>query len=119
MIEGRCHCGTVGFSISEDPERLISCNCSICHRLGALWGHIPISAVNILADREQANSYVHGDRMLAFHSCKACGCTTHWESLDPKAHPNMAVNFRMCSMEDLSRFEVKRFDGADTWQLLD
>ena len=37
MIEASCHCGAVRLEIAQRPERLTSCNCSICRRLGALW----------------------------------------------------------------------------------
>ena len=117
-FEGRCHCGAVGFSIDQAPELLVDCNCSICRRLGALWGHVAISAVTIDAPDEGTIAYVQGDRMLAMHSCRKCGCTTHWESL-AEGGEHMAVNFRMCEPAVIAQFEVRKFDGADTWTFLD
>ena len=32
---------------------------------------------------------------------------------------HMAVNFRMSDREVIDQFEVKRFDGADTWKFLE
>ncbi len=62
--------------------------------------------------------YVHGDRTLAIHSCRRCGCTTHWTSLQAD-HTRMAVNFRMCEPSVISAFRIRRLDGADTWEFLD
>jgi hypothetical protein len=64
-------------------------------------------------------AYVHGDRTLAMHSCKTCGCTTQWMGLDSNDASRMAVNFRMCDVDDISNIRIRNFDGADTWKFLD
>lgn len=119
MIQGSCHCGNVEFSITEDPRWLTSCNCSICRRLGALWGHVDVESVEILAQDDATITYVHGDKNLAIHSCKNCGCTTHWENLHIEEDSHMAVNFRMCSDADIGKFRVRQFDGAESWTFID
>jgi hypothetical protein len=119
MIEGSCHCGAVRFRISERPEKLVDCNCTICRRLGALWGHVEVSSVEIDAEDDATISYVQGDENLAMHSCKRCGCTTHWENLKPDEFSHMAVNFRMCDPSVVEEFQIRRFDGAETWEFLD
>ena len=119
MIRGSCHCGNVTFSLAQPPEKLVDCNCSICRRIGALWGHLEIEDVSIDRQGGETIAYVHGDRELAIHTCATCGCTTHWENLRPDKYSHMAVNFRMCEPEVISRFTVRKFDGADTWQFID
>ncbi len=118
MHHGTCHCGTVSFELSDSPEILIDCNWSICRRIGALWGHVPITAVTITAEPDSTLAYVQGDKMLAMHSCKTCGCNTHWESLTEEGQ-HMAVNFRMCGPVELENFTIRKFDGANTWEFLD
>ncbi|EPJ46270.1 MAG: hypothetical protein OFPI_34150 [Osedax symbiont Rs2] len=63
--------------------------------------------------------YLQGDKSLAVHSCKNCGCTTHWESLHPDKSSVMALNFRMCEREDTREMRIRKFDGADTWSYID
>ncbi len=118
MSKGSCHCGAVNFDISEQPKWLVDCNCSICRRIGALWAHV--SHKNVLIDcAENATiAYVQGDKLLAVHTCKSCGCTTHWETLFPDEHPTMAVNFRMCTIDEQSKYEIRKLDGADSWTYL-
>ncbi|MDM3872482.1 GFA family protein [Porticoccus sp. W117] len=118
MYQGECHCGAVSFEISEAPEKLVDCNCSICRRIGALWGHVSIDSVNINSPAEGTTAYVQGDKTLAVHTCKSCGCTTHWESLQADGE-YMAVNFRMCEPEVIEQFRIRKFDGADSWKFLD
>lgn len=116
-ISGSCHCGLVGFEITEEPEYLVDCNCSICHRLASLWGHIDKGSFNRTGEGATI-AYRHGDKMISFHSCANCGCTTHWEGHLPQSS-RMAVNFRMCSPEILHRYKVRRFDGRDSWKFLE
>lgn len=117
IISGQCHCGKVGFEISETPERLVNCNCTACRRFGALWGHIEQTAFRRTGGGDTI-AYMHGDRMMAFHSCIECGCTTHWEGHHPE-HTHMAVNFRMCEPSVVAEFQIRNFDGFDTWSFID
>jgi len=117
-ITGVCHCGSCGFTLTERPEWLVVCNCTLCSRSGAIWGHVRIDSVSIREDRP-ARSYVQGDRLIAHHSCNTCACTTHWEELHPDQSNRMGVNFRMCSPDILKRFRIRHRDGADTGEFLD
>ncbi|HKJ18727.1 MAG TPA: hypothetical protein VJ984_15340 [Xanthomonadales bacterium] len=116
MISGECHCGRVGFEIAQPPDFLVDCNCSICRRLGALWGHINKKNFTRTGTGKTIE-YIQGDNTLATQSCLHCGCTTHWENISGKSR--MAVNFRMCDPDVVSRFEIRKFDGADTWAFID
>ena len=60
-----------------------------------------------------------GDRLLAFHSCMTCGCTTHWKGVGANDPQNMAVNMAMCDENEIRDIPVRQFDGADTWEFLD
>lgn len=118
MFKGECHCGQIQFSVTAAPKQLVDCNCSLCRRLGALWAHVPIDSVTITANSGAARSYIQGDKTLAVQTCTNCGCTTHYESLQGDGKI-MAVNFRMCSHDVISQFQIRSFDGADTFQFLD
>lgn len=117
-LTATCHCGAVEFSVAHAPEQLTSCNCSICHRLGTLWAYYKPSEVVFARGREKTIPYIQGDKTLSTHHCPTCGCTTHWQGLDPKLD-RMAVNARLFPRRDIEKIRIRRFDGADTWQFLD
>jgi hypothetical protein len=117
MIEVTCHCGAVRLKAPRTPETVTECNCSICRKLAARWAYYSPAEVE-LPKAGATQPYVWGDRMLAFHRCKTCGCTTHWQSLDG-AQQRMAVNARLVDDLDWTAIRVRRFDGADTWAYLD
>jgi len=63
-------------------------------------------------------TYVWGDKMIEFHTCRTCGNTTHWSDLD-SSYDRMAVNTRLVPLEDVKDIPVRHFDGADTFEFLD
>jgi hypothetical protein len=119
MIVGWCHCGAVRFELARTPEWLTACNCSVCRRLGALWAYGDASEVRLIGKPDATSGYVWGDRSLAFHSCRTCGCTTHWQSLQPDRSTRMGVNCRLADPEVIASLPIRRFDGADSWVFLD
>jgi hypothetical protein len=119
MIEGSCHCGAVSFTYPRKPDWLTDCNCSVCRRFSTLWAYAQVNEITLRAAEDATVAYVHGDKTLAMHSCKICGCTTHWIGLDGDETSKMAVNFRMCDPDEFTNIRVRKFDGADTWEFLD
>jgi hypothetical protein len=75
--------------------------------------------VDIAAPGDATIAYLQGDKTLFIHSCKQCGCTTHWLGVDEDPDGRMAVNFRMCEPSDIDDIPVRHFDGADSWKFLD
>ncbi len=118
MIEATCHCGAVRIEAPAPPTQLTDCNCSICRRIGGLWAYYPADQVRISAGPDATLTYIWGDKMLALHTCKTCGCTTHWLSLGDNPE-RMGINARMFEPREIAAAKVRRFDGAETWTFLD
>ena len=119
MIAASCLCGAVHLEIAEAPQRLTDCNCSACRRLGALWAYYRPDQVTLVGAADATVAYSRGERLLEFHHCRICGCTTHWESTDKNNADRMGVNARLLPREALAGVPVRKFDGADTWKFLD
>jgi len=117
MVEIKCHCGAVRLSLPDRPVEVTECSCSICRRLGARWAYYAPQQVRV-HNIGATEPYVWGDRMLAFHRCRACGCTTHWQSLDA-ARARMAINARMIDDMDWTAVRIRQFDGGAAWTYLD
>jgi hypothetical protein len=117
MIEATCHCGAVRLTLPAAPAEVTECNCSICRRLGARWAYYSAKTVG-LPKPGSTQPYVWGERMLAFHRCRSCGVTTHWQSLNA-AQDRMAVNARMADGLDWATIRIRPFDGANTRAYLD
>jgi len=118
-ITATCHCGAVRIEIAEPPTRLTECNCSICRKLGALWAYYTKDQVTFVMAPDATVGYAQGEKSLATHHCRICGCTTHWASLSPENPDRVAINARLFPPEDRAGIPVRHFDGAETWTYLD
>jgi hypothetical protein len=117
--EGTCHCGAVRITIPRKPQRLSSCNCSVCRRYGTLWAYYPARTVRVRAARGATEAYVWGDRSIRFVRCRACGCVTHWEPVRRTADARMGINTRNFDPAVMAAIPVRHFDGAASWKFLD
>ena len=111
MIEGNCHCGAVRLTLPAPPEDLASCNCSMCRRLGGLWGYYRPDEVTVADPEERLVGYVQGDATLTTWHCGQCGCTTHWSALDP-TYERAGVNLRMFEPGLWEKLPRRLVDGA-------
>lgn len=120
-VEAVCHCGAVRIVVPGSPETVTTCNCTICHAYGALWAYYTESEV-VMPATQVTHEYSHGDKMIAFHRCSVCGCTTHWvgaTAAPPGGDRKMAINARLLPREILQSATVRALDGLDTWKVLD
>lgn len=111
MIQASCHCGAVRFAVETTPADVNACNCSICRRYGTLWAYYAPREVAFDAGSGPTDIYMWGDRDLEFHRCRACGCITHWASID-RSYDRTGVNARLMPAEVLAAVPVRYSDGA-------
>lgn len=119
MFDTACHCGKVKLKARQVPDSVTCCNCSICHRLGALWAYYNADEVIVTTTDGPPDSYAWGEKTIVYHRCGDCGCTTHYTATDSDGVPMIAVNCRMATIEQMKAVPVRQFDGLDSWQYLD
>lgn len=119
MIKGYRHCDAVSFTFVGRPERLVYCNCSICRRLRPLLAHGNAKNITIHAAEVGTLASVQGDKLLAYHTCKTCGPTTHLDSVNHESSRNMFVNMALADPMDITDIPMRRLDGTDSWRFLD
>lgn len=118
-LQGSCHCGAVRLTLPSVPTSAISCNCSLCRRLGGLWTYYPFGSVQIEGHPEHTTDYVWGDKTLRTIRCQTCGCVTHWEPIDGSIGARHGVNLANFAPALQAAVQVRHFDGADSWTYLD
>ncbi|PCJ46475.1 MAG: aldehyde-activating protein [Moraxellaceae bacterium] len=116
MFEASCHCGNVQFKATDPPESLTSCNCSICHRIGALWAYYPAKDVELTLNQSQGIAYSWGEKKFTFHTCDNCGSTTHYTSKRKDGTNQVAINARMAEISSTENIRIRYFDGAKSWK---
>ena len=119
MLNVECHCGNIKLLANASPESLTSCNCTICHRLGALWAYFDLQEVEISRGDKPVKTYSWGEKTITYHRCDKCGCTTHYTALEDDGSELIALNCRMAPPAQVDAIKILKFDGRDSWKFLD
>lgn len=118
MLTMTCLCGAVRVTVTERPDHVNACNCSLCSKAGAEWATYSPDAVAVAgatqifrrADRAEPNADVH--------FCPTCGSTTHFTLTEfaVARHGNalMGVNMRLADPGGLAGVE-RRFPDGRAW----
>ncbi len=114
MVRAACHCTAVRFEVAELPTWVLDCNCTICRRYGAIWAYPQAGHVTIVRGEDTMETYLWGDRSLAFNRCKECGCVTHMTAVDIDPPQIYGINVRMIPTLDPASMHVRQKDNGHT-----
>jgi len=114
MIRAACHCTAVRLEIAELPNWVLDCNCTLCRRYGALWSYPAAGKVKIVSPPEATQTYLWGNRWLAFHRCKECGCVVYMEAVMENPPFIYGINARMIPTLDPEHVRLVQKDNGHT-----
>lgn len=114
LHSGSCHCGAIRFEYLQPSSAAFQCNCSICHRRGAIWQGCEDAHFRLLEGQQALVGYRFGTHTAQHFFCRHCGVA-------PFSHPRLApqhwvVNLRCVDDIDLDTLQIGRFDGQQ-WEL--
>src|SRR3979411_2781612 len=77
---GGCHCGEVRFEVPADISSVVSCNCSLCQKRGALWAFVPAENFGLRAGSDDLRDYQFGKRSIhhLFSPQRGLGPCSRW-----------------------------------------
>jgi hypothetical protein len=110
---GTCHCGAVAFEVELENGLgdLKRCNCSLCHRKGAIMAFAPVERLKIVKGAEMLTLYQWNTKVAKHYFCKICGIYTHHQR---RADPTQ-LGFNVACLEGvdpLALTGVGLVDGA-------
>lgn len=116
LHHGGCHCGAVRFEADLELEGLMTCNCSICGKTGAIMAFIPAEQMRQTAGHDCLTDYQFGQKAIHHSFCKVCGVRSFAQgsrkSEDGKVWA--MVNVRCLDGVDAHALEVgRRHDGKN------
>jgi hypothetical protein len=111
-LRAACHCTSIRFEIAELPDWVLDCNCTLCRRYGAIWSYPKDGQVKIVQGEGATETYLWGDREIAFHRCKECGCVTHMEAIAEKRI--YGINVRLIPTLDPKSVRLRQKDNGHT-----
>jgi hypothetical protein len=109
---GGCQCGKVQFEVAVDLDKVVSCNCSRCQRLGSLMAFAPAQGFKLLSGEEALTEYLFNKHIIHHLFCSNCGIESFARGKNPADGVDMvAVNVRCLDSVDIDVLNVKKFDG--------
>ncbi len=114
MVRAACHCTAVRMEIAELPDWVLDCNCTLCRRYGGIWSYPKPGAVTIVQGKDATDTYLWGDRQLAFHRCKTCGCVMYMEAVLEKPPFIYGINARMIPTLDPKSVRLRQKNNGHT-----
>jgi hypothetical protein len=108
---GSCHCGAVAFTVELDPTQALRCNCSICTKLGAVWGFAPKTKFTLRAGAAEQGDYQFAKKALHQRFCTRCGIESYAEGTAPDGTPSVGVNLRCLEGLDVDGLSPRQYDG--------
>ncbi|WP_299725647.1 GFA family protein [uncultured Tateyamaria sp.] len=119
---GSCHCGFVRFAVRAEIDHARICNCSICHKRGALIFRVPEDAVTLDTPLSDLTLYTWGSQTAKDYFCPRCGilpfrrpsAPTRAEQAQGIApFDGWAINLRCLDGFDATTLPVQYIPGAD------
>lgn len=108
---GSCHCGAVDFEVTTDLTSLMSCNCSLCGRSGAVMRFVPAESFTLLSGDLAQTDYQFNKKSLHHPFCQTCGVRAFSYGAGPDGKVMFALNVRCLDNVDVFALESKQFDG--------
>jgi hypothetical protein len=111
LYRGSCHCGNIAFEVEGELTQVVSCNCSICSRKGALLWAVPRDKLRLLGSGQGVGRYMFNTRAIAHLFCQTCGMHPFAEDAEPKEERTAYVNVRCLEGIEPASLPVIDFDG--------
>ena len=109
MKKLKCHCGAIEaeIDISENLEKVLRCNCSLCKRKGAIMSMVKNEAFRIIKGEGKLKLYQFHTKVAKHYFCSICGIYTHH---NPRSNPSM-TGFNLGCIDEIDTFGLKSNDG--------
>lgn len=108
---GGCHCGDVRYETTVDLGSVMSCNCSICQKIGALWAFVKPDQFALRSGEDCLTDYQFSRKTIHHLFCKECGVESFVRGQMPDGSDVVGVNVRCLDGVDIATLDPKPFDG--------
>lgn len=113
MYTGGCHCGRVRYQVTMELDSVLSCNCSICSKLGLLLAFVPQSQFTLLSGESDLTEYRFNKKTISHLFCSTCGVESFAKGAMPDGTEMRAINVRCLEGVDTGMLSITPVDGKN------
>jgi len=105
MKKLKCHCGQIEAEIklSNNFEKKLRCNCSICKRKGSIMSMVKNEDFKITKGKDILKLYQFHTNVAKHYFCSNCGIYTHHH---PRSNPAM-TGFNLGCIDEIDTSKLK------------
>lgn len=110
--QGRCHCGTVQFTVklTDGLNTARRCNCSFCRMRGAVVVSAQLDDIHITAGADALTLYQFNSNTAKHYFCSKCGIYTHHQR---RSNPQQyGINVACLGISPFEVEDVPVLDGT-------
>ena len=111
LYKGSCHCGNIRFEVEGDLTEVVSCNCSICARKGALLWSVPRDRLRLSGPERGIGRYTFNTHSMEHRFCQTCGMNPYAENSGTQEDRSAYINVRCLEGIEVASLPVIPFDG--------
>jgi hypothetical protein len=108
---GGCQCGAVSYEVQAEIGKVISCNCSRCQKLGALFAAADRADFKLLSGQDVSTDFQFNKPVIHHPFCATCGIESYACGKGRDGKDMVMINVRCLDGVDPESFEVMKFDG--------
>jgi hypothetical protein len=108
---GGCQCGKVRYEVQAEIDKVISCNCSRCQKLGSLLAAADRADFKLLSGEDAITEYQFNKKLIHHPFCATCGIQSYAYGKGPGGKDMVMLNVRCLDGVDPEKFAVMKFDG--------
>jgi hypothetical protein len=108
---GGCQCGKVRCEVEMVIDKVISCNCSRCSKLGSLLAAASAADFKLTAGEGDLTTFRFNKHLINHRFCSTCGIQPFASGKGPGGKDMVMINVRCLDGVDPEQFEVVKFDG--------
>jgi hypothetical protein len=108
---GGCQCGKVRYEVSAEIDKVISCNCSRCGKLGSLLAAALASDFKLISGKDAMTDFQFNKHVIHHPFCATCGIQSYAHGKGPGGAEMVMLNVRCLDGVDAEKFEVMKYDG--------
>ena len=107
---GGCHWGKVKYEVQTDLAKVLSCNCSHCHKKGLLLNFVDKDKFKLLSGVNNLAEYNFNKKAIRHLFCKTCGVQSFAEGV---TFPKVCVNVRCLDGVEPETLTITPFNGKE------
>ena len=89
----------------------ITCNRSICSRLGAVWAFTPAAKFKLTKGEGKLGDYQFNKHVAHHRYCPSCGIESFAQGKGKDGSDQVGINLRCCDGIDVNKLSPKQVDG--------